>query len=91
LPLDEAVAVAPQLVVNTLRDMLPPKYRFDAAHHDLLRAAKNPEASLTVSRLSALQLFPVESVQDMPEGYAGDVLAPVNWVPSGATFMPPAE
>jgi hypothetical protein len=78
---DEAVAFEPQAAVNALRDALPSKYVLDPGYNDLLLAAKHPEKDLRISRFSALQVFPVETVQTLPESYAGTVLAPVNWAP----------
>jgi hypothetical protein len=88
LPLETAVHVAPQDVVDALRLLVLPKYRVDAGYADLLRAAKNPQQKLKISRLSSIQLFPVETVQDLPESYAGAVLAPVDWAPAPSVVRP---
>jgi len=37
---------------------------------------------LRISRLSAVQLFPMETAYDLPEDYSGTVLTPNNWAPS---------
>jgi hypothetical protein len=81
-PLDEAVLSAPEAVVQTMRAELLAKYRWEASFNDLLMAAKNPKKPLRISRLSALQLFPVETACDLPEDYSGTVLTPNNWAPS---------
>ena len=86
---DEAVALEPQAAVNAMRDALPSKYVLDPGYNDLLLAAKHPEKDLRIGRLSALQLFPVETVQSLPDSYAGTVLAPVNWTPK--PVINPAE
>lgn len=88
VPLEHALHAAPQDVVDALRVSVAPKYRLDAGYGDLLRAAKNPQEKLKISRLSAIQLFPVETVQDLPESYAGSVLASVDWMPSTTVFNP---
>lgn len=84
LPLDEAVVTAPEAVAAAMRSALPPKYQWEASLNDLLTAAKNPQQPLRISRLSAVQLFPIESAQDMPDDYAGTVVLPVD-------LSPPAE
>lgn len=81
LPFDEAVVSAPDAVVAAMRAALPPKYQWEASFNDLLLAAKNPSQPVRISRLSAVQLFPVETVQEMPENYAGTVLSPIDWSP----------
>jgi len=81
LPFDEAVVAVPDAAVAAMRAALPPKYQWEASFNDLLLAAKNPSQPVRVSRLSALQVFPLETVQDMPEDYAGTVLSPVDWSP----------
>jgi hypothetical protein len=78
---DEAIEVAPAAVVLAMRQALPPKYQWEASFNDLIAAARNPNSPLRISRLSAVQLFPVESVYDMSEDYAGTVLSPVDWTP----------
>lgn len=82
LPLAEATLYSPESVIATMRAALPKKYQWEASFNDLLMAAKNPQAPMRISRLSALQLFPVETAQDLPEDYAGTVLTPNNWAPS---------
>lgn len=81
LPLEEAIVASPESVVAAMRATLPAKYQWEASFNDLLTAAKNTTEPLRISRLSALQVFPVETVQDMPEDYAGNVLSPVDWSP----------
>lgn len=82
LPLQEATLYSPESVVGAMRAALPKKYQWEASFNDLLLAAKNPNSPLRISRLSALQLFPVETAQDLPDDYAGTVLTPINWAPS---------
>lgn len=85
IPADEAMAVDPDAVVQAARDRLPGRFRFEASHKDLLLAAANPNKPLRVSRLSALQLFPVETAQDLPDDYTGSVLSTVKMLsPLGA-------
>lgn len=88
LPREEAVVSAPEAVVAAMRAALPPKYQWEASFNDLLAAAKNPQQPVKISRLSAVQLFPVETVQDMPEDYAGTVLSPVDWSPPDSGSAP---
>jgi hypothetical protein len=90
LPIEEALAAAPQSVADTLRSQVAHKYQFDVSYNDLLRAAKNPEEKLKISRFSAIQIFPVETVQDLPESYAGTVLAPLDWAPVKPCITPDA-
>jgi hypothetical protein len=85
----EAVILEPQAAVNAMREALPRKYALDPGYNDLLMAAKHPEKDLCISRLSAVQVFPVETVQNLPESYAGTALAPVNWTPK--QVINPAE
>ena len=82
LSTQDATLYAPESVVSAMRAALPRKYQWEASFNDLLMAAKNPKSSLRISRLSALQLFPVETAQELPEDYAGTVLTPNNWAPS---------
>lgn len=82
LPLAESTLYAPEAAVLAMRTQLPKKYQWEASFNDLLVAAKNPQNPLRISRLSALQLFPVETAQDLPEDYAGTVLTPNTWAPS---------
>lgn len=78
LPADEALAIDPDAVVQAMRDKLPGRFRYEASYKDVLLAAANPSKPMRISRLSALQLFPVETAQDLPDGYAGSVLSPVK-------------
>lgn len=82
MPLADAAAYAPEAVVAAMRAELPKKHRWEASFNDLVTAAKNPQDPLRISRLSALQLFPVETAQDLPDYYGGTVLTPNNWAPS---------
>lgn len=82
MPREEATLYSPEAVVLAMRAQLPNKYRWEASFNDLLIAAKNPQNPLRISRLSALQLFPMETAQDFPEDYGGTVLTPNNWAPA---------
>lgn len=88
MPLDEAITSAPEAVVATMRAALPPKYQWEASFNDLLAAAKHPQHLLRISRLSAVQLFPVETLQETPEDYAGAALSSVEWHPPATVEMP---
>lgn len=88
LPLDEAIVVSPEAVVTAMRAQLPPKYQWEASFNDLLAAAKNPRQPLRISRLSAVQLSPIETLQDLPEDYAGTVLSPIDWAPPSGGSTP---
>lgn len=82
MPIATAAEVAPNATVLAMQHALPSaKLRWEASHAELLRAAQNPNQPLTIGRLSAVQVFPIETVQDMPDDYAGTVLAPVDWAP----------
>ena len=78
---EEAIEAAPAAVVSAMREALPAKYQWEASFDNLIVAARNPNNPLRISRLSALQIFPVETVCDMPEDYAGTVLSPIDWSP----------
>lgn len=91
IPADEAMSVDPDAVVQATRDKLPGRFRFEASHKDLLLAAANPNKPLRVSRLSALQLFPVETAQDLPDGYTGSVLSTVKMLPPPGAVSPVNE
>ncbi len=88
LPADEALAVDPDAVVQAMRDKLSGRFRYEASYKDLLLAAANPGKPLRISRLSALQLFPVETAQDLPECYTGSVLSPVKLSEAAAAVSP---
>ena len=81
MSLDEAIVSAPEAVVAAMRAALAPKYQWEASANDLLTAAGNPRQPMRISRLSSVQVFPVETVQEMPEDYAGSVLTSVDWSP----------
>lgn len=91
VPFVTALHAAPQDVVTAMRLQLPPKYRMDAGYSDLLQAAKHPDDDLRISRLSAVQIFPVEAAYDFPESYAGTVLPSNNWMPPSAVLNPEAR
>lgn len=82
LPREEAVLYSPEAVIADMRAAMNQKYRWEASFNDLLTAAKNPNDPLRVSRLSSVQLFPVETAQELPEDYGGTILTPNNWAPS---------
>jgi len=88
VPREVAIEVSPAAVVGAMRDALPKKYQWEASFNDLLLGAKNPDKPLRISRLSAVQIFPTESAQDMPDDYAGTVFAPVDWAPPAAGSSP---
>lgn len=88
LPLEEALAVAPDAAVQAIRDKLPGRFRYEASHKDVLLAAANPQNPLRVSRLSVLQMFPVETAHDLPEDYSGSVLSPVKMISSAPALAP---
>ncbi|NDD52925.1 hypothetical protein EBZ39_03455 [bacterium] len=50
-----------------------------ASDADILSAAKNPEQDMKVSGRSIVQVVTVESLQDLPEPYSGNILPTVNW------------
>jgi len=89
--LDDAITAAPDAVVSAMRSGMPPKYQWEASFNDLLTAAKNPRQALRISRLSAVQLFPVETVQEMPEDYAGAALSSIDWLPPATPDVPLVE
>lgn len=92
LPLSDALEQAQGAVLAAMRDELPARYRWESSDSDLMAAARNPAGHLRISRLSAIQLFPVETAYELPGDYAGSVLAPVDWQPpapgGGAVFAP---
>jgi hypothetical protein len=54
---------------------------WEASNEDLLRAAHNPKNPLVLSKLSVTQIVTAESLQQLPEPYAGDFLPPFDWQP----------
>jgi hypothetical protein len=81
----QALVTDPDAVVSAMRALLPKRYQFEAAYSDLLIAARNPEQPLKISRLSAIQLFPIETAYDLPDGYGGSVLTRINMVAPSST------
>lgn len=79
---EQAVVTDPDAVVNAMRAALPKRYQFEAGYADLLLAARNPDRPLKIGRLSAIQLFPIETAYDLPDGYGGSVLTRINMAPS---------
>jgi hypothetical protein len=84
LPRDEALLYSPETVIAAMREAMHKKYRWESSFNDLLNAAKNPKDFVRISRLSALQLFPVETAQDLPADFGGTILTPNNWAPSSS-------
>lgn len=82
VPVAQALTSDPDAVVKAARSRLPKRHQFEASYNDVLRAAQNPTQSLKISRLSAVQLFPVETAYDMPDDYGGSVLSQINLAPS---------
>ena len=80
---ETALTLSPLSVVGAVRAALPLKYMLDASYSDLLRAAHHPDQPVRISRLSAMQVFSADEAQELPAGYCGNVLAPVNWAPRG--------
>lgn len=74
VPYSTALGLVPDQVVAAIRKQLPTFAREEATYSDLLAAANDPASGLYLSRLSRLQLFPVETLYDLPAGYAGSVL-----------------
>lgn len=87
---EDALTIAPESAVQAIRDALPGRFRFEASYKDVLLAAANPHQPLRISRLSEVQVFPVESAQDLPEGYTGSVLASVKMLPPARPAVEPA-
>lgn len=81
LPLSAAVNKNAVKTADYLRAFLPSAYARDVSQAELIAAANNPAAPLLIRRRSARQVCTVEAVQNLPVGYAGTVLAPVNWEP----------
>lgn len=91
VPLEVAVQLAPEAAAEAIRTALPYRYQQEVSFNDLLVAAKNPTEDIKISRLSAVQICDIESVQDLPDGYAGTVLAPLDWTPTDSVINPSAE
>ncbi len=77
-----AVATRPADAAAYLRRQVSRRAANAATDHELLIAALNPDQPLVMKRLSAVQLCDIADWQDMPEPYAGAILAPVDWKPS---------
>lgn len=90
VPADEALTIDPDAVVTAIREKLPARFRYEASHKDLIVAASNPGKPLRVSRLSAVQVFPVETVQELPDDYSGSVLYTVKLTAAPQPAIVPA-
>jgi hypothetical protein len=90
VPADEALTADPDAVTTAIREKLPARFRYEASHKDLIVAASNPGKPLRISRLSALQVFPVETAQELPEDYAGSVLYTVKLAAPAQPAIVPA-
>lgn len=77
-----AAATRPADAAAYLRGQVSRRAANAATDHELLIAALNPDQPLVMKRLSAVQLCDIADWQDMPEPYAGAILAPVDWKPS---------
>jgi hypothetical protein len=84
---ETALTLSPAAVVGAMRNALPLKHTLDASYSDLLRAAHHPDQPVRISRLSAMQVFSADDAQELPAGYCGNVLAPVNWAPRGQSVQ----
>lgn len=80
-PLNDALRTHEAFTLEWLRGRVSAKFSRDVTYRDLLRAAHDPQRDLNISRRSRIQICPVAAVQDLPVGYAGTVLAPVDWAP----------
>jgi hypothetical protein len=74
VPYAAALQMVPDQVVASLRKQLPAGIKMEATYSDIHAAALDPAAELSLSRLSRIQLFDSESLADMPDDYAGNVL-----------------
>ena len=77
-----AAATRPADAAAYLRRQVSRRAANAATDHELLVAALNPDQPLVMKRLSAVQLCDIADWQDMPEPYAGALLAPVDWKPA---------
>ena len=69
-----ALTTVPDQVLTALRKQLPRFAQLEATYSDLMKAAQDPTDNLYLSRLSRIQLFPVETAFDLPEDYSGNFL-----------------
>lgn len=74
--------IADERVVDAMRKAAgSSRAGFEATADDLLRAARNPEDPLFLSRLSVTQLVSAESLHDLPAPYSGWFLSQPDWQP----------
>lgn len=74
-----ALHLAPATVASQLRRNASRRAQNEATDQELLAAAANPAQPLIMKRLSSIQVCDIADWQELPEPYAGDILAPVNW------------
>ena len=67
------------------------KAAWEATDADLVRAARNPDEPLYLSRLSVTQLVEVSDLHTLPFPYAGDFLPPVDWQPQRRAVLQEVE
>ena len=78
VPYEAALQIVPDQVVAAIRKQLPKPVLMEATYSDIHRAALNPTEELKLSRLSRIQLVESEWLAELPDGYAGSVLPPVE-------------
>jgi hypothetical protein len=73
---DDRVAAAMRAAAGNSRAAM------EATNDDLIRAARNPEEPLFLSRLSVTQIVAAESLHDLPAPYSGWLLPKPDWQPA---------
>lgn len=74
--------IAAARIVDAMRKVAgTSRAALEATAEDLLRAAKNPNDPLFLSRLSVTQLVSADSLHDLPAPYAGWFLSQPDWQP----------
>jgi hypothetical protein len=66
-------------VFSQVRKFLGRGIESGATDQDIVAAVENPDADMTLSMFSRVQVVPVESLHELPAPYAGSLLPPVNW------------
>lgn len=76
------IGLPPSRIVEAMRHAAgKSRAAIEATHDDFLRAARNPDGPLVLSRLSKTQLVAAEDLSILPEPYCGHFLPQADWAP----------
>lgn len=77
-----AVENMPERVASALRFQAHRRAKREATDNELFTALANPDKPLVMYRHSAVQVNDIAAWQNLPQPYAGDLLAPIDWQPA---------